>query len=159
MVAVIVFRFSGIEDMIGKGQAFLQSFNDDATPYAETWPILRDKGPTALQERLKMKTNALRQPETWQICAGAQSAWWFRIRVTRVLWVALGFTVADIAACFVALPFTPRIACSSVVTLVVLCSTVGLGVICLGLYVWLIGVMMQRHLACSPLRSGRHSIT
>jgi hypothetical protein len=42
MVAVIVFRFSGIEDMIGKGQAFLQSFNDDATPYAETWPILRD---------------------------------------------------------------------------------------------------------------------
>ncbi len=42
MVAVIVFRFSGIEDMIGKGQAFLQSFNDDATPCAETWPILRD---------------------------------------------------------------------------------------------------------------------
>lgn len=99
------------------------------------WPILRDKGPAALRDRLRVKGELLRLPETWKTCIGAQSAWAFRVKVTRVLYTTLGFTVIDMAACFVALPLTPQIACSGYTGGGVLSFTVGLGTICLSLYV------------------------
>ena len=67
-----------------------------------------------------------------------------RYRATRALYTALGFTVLEIALCFVALSITPRIACSHRATVIILTLAVGLGIICLLLYLRLILVMVGR---------------
>jgi len=51
--------------------------------------------------------------------------------------------VITIALCFIALPFTPRLAASQSV-LCFLAIAVGLGVVCLLLYVWLIVATVRR---------------
>ena len=51
-----------------------------------------------------------------------------RYRATRALYTALGFTVLEIALCFVALSITPRIACSHRATVIILTLAVGLGI-------------------------------
>ncbi len=51
--------------------------------------------------------------------------------------------VVDIAACFIGLPFTPRLA-SSPWAPCLLVFTVGLGIVCLLLYVWLIVAIVRK---------------
>jgi len=140
LVAVVLFRLQGIEDLIGRGQALLQR---RPTPYAESWPILLDQGWQALAEFMKSRGDPLQEVEL-SACKGAHSAWRFRSRAVLVLYLALGFTVVDIALCFTSIPVAPLIASSRCATWGVLLLAVGLGTVCLALYVWLIAVMVGR---------------
>ena|SRR5215471_7596324 len=57
------------------------------------------------------------------------------------LYTALGFSVADVTLCFIALPFTPQLACSRWAAFI-LGIIVALGITCLALYVRLIYAMV-----------------
>jgi hypothetical protein len=70
----------------------------------------------------------------------ADQAW---SRITLRLFLALTASVITIAVCFVALPFTPRLAASQSAPCV-LAIAVGLGIVCLLLYVWLIVATVRR---------------
>jgi uncharacterized membrane protein len=60
------------------------------------------------------------------------------------LYPALGVTVLTIALCFVALPFTPSLVCRPWPAWSTVGFAVGLGIVCLLLYVWLIAAMVRR---------------
>ena len=78
-----------------------------------------------------------------QACETATTAYNTWGRINPRLYAALGASVVDIAACFIALPFTPSLA-SGPWASCLLALTVGLGIICLLLYVWLIAAMVRR---------------
>jgi len=143
LVAFTLFRLPGIEEVIGRGQALLRQHR--AVPYNVSWPIVRDQGWEAFAKSMTKEEDFLTgNAEAQQILHGAQYAWRYRSRVTSALYLALGFTVADIAICFVALPITRHIACSRSATVIVLSFAVGLGIICLLLYVRLITAIVGR---------------
>ena len=64
-------------------------------------------------------------------------------RINRRLYITLGATVTDLSLCVIALPFTLQIA-NHQAALVVRAKPVLLGIICLGLYVWLIAAIVRR---------------
>jgi lipopolysaccharide export LptBFGC system permease protein LptF len=64
-------------------------------------------------------------------------------RINLRLYATLATTVVAIGLCFIALPFTPKLAVSSWAPRILILS-VGLGIVCLLLYVWLIYAMVKR---------------
>ncbi len=69
LVAIVLFRLQRLEDLISKGQALLQS---KSTPYAESWPILRDQGWAAVSDFMTSKgDDPLRERGARQISEGA----------------------------------------------------------------------------------------
>ena len=138
LVAFVLLRLSRLEDGITQARADLQS---RYTVWQTLWDTLLADGLEGLD---KMASPRIEQPHLRALYHEASVAWRIRPEVIRRLKVALGFTVADIILCFVALPFTPWIACSPWASRAILSLTVGLGIISLGLYVWLIAAMVKR---------------
>jgi hypothetical protein len=138
LVAFVLLRLSRLDDAITQGRAELQSRYGD---WAKLWEALRTGGLEGLRRINGLRTD---QARLMALYHEASIAWRTRPHIVHRLYVALGFTVADISLCFAALPFTPRIACSPRATGVVLFLTVTLGIVCLGLYVWLIAAMVKR---------------
>jgi hypothetical protein len=116
-------------------------------PATLAWPVLRAGGFEALVEYLETKLNWSNVGNHAPLRTASERAYiayrdWGRIN--RRLYVTLAATVTDMALCFIALPFTTRLACSAVGTWTVLIVAVGLGLTCFGLYVLLIAAMVAR---------------
>jgi len=138
LVAFVLFRLRDLDKKIDLGNERLRALGE---PYLEARITLRKHGMAALKKLLEGKVTF--HPEAEEDCRVAYGASKTRTTVTRLLYVSLLMTALDIAACFVALPATSALICSgwalrSIVTLV------GLGIICLLLYVWLIVAMVKR---------------
>jgi hypothetical protein len=144
MVAFVLFRLAGIEEVIGVGLEPLKA-RERKVPYSETAPILKKQGWEALRKLLiesgdELATDTLAP----RILAAAHLAWTFRARTAFWLKLSLGFSILDIALCFAALPFTPRIVCSPLATGAILTLAVGLGIASLVLYWRLIWTILGR---------------
>lgn len=142
LVAVVLFKLAALSKAIEEGKDFLLERHADA---ARSWPILRDSGFEALAHYLETERSYgdIRPDFTWRVCEAAHTAYKDWGLIKGRLYAGLGSSVADIGICFVALPFTPQIA-SSKWAPYLLALTVGLGIVCLLLYVWLIVAMVRR---------------
>src|SRR5262249_49347240 len=127
-----------LDDAITQGLADLQSHYTDWEPL---WNILKVKGPEGLD---KTRHPRLAYPHTRALYHKASSAWRERPQIVQRLYVALGVTVADIALCFIALPFTHHLARSRGLGWTVLGVAVVLGLTSLGFYVRLIVASVTR---------------
>jgi hypothetical protein len=138
LVAFVLLQLSRIEDAIIQGRADLQS---RYTAWEKMWDTLRVDGLAGLD---KVSSGRIDQPRLRAAYHEAHIGWRIRPQIIRRLQVALGFTITDIALCFVALPFTPHIARSPWIAWTILGLAVLLGLISLGLYIWLIAAMVKR---------------
>ena len=142
LVAFVVVRLGRLDDIIGHGEATLRS---KGGPTDEALRILLDQGPEAMDVFYKEKTsNTLKVGGGWEAYTPAYQAGRDRPIIKQRLYVALGFTVAAIVVCFIALPLTPWITCSRLAIGSTVFMAVGLGLLNLGLYVWLIRAIVGR---------------
>jgi len=142
LVAVVVFRLAALDKTLDAGRDVLRGL--PGIPYEETWPVLRDRGYPALEALLASPPFNVHIGSTGgRECANAHDAYKTWGRITWRLAAALVATAITIALCFVALPYTPSVA-SSGNACRVLIPAVALGIICLGLYGWLIAAMVRR---------------
>jgi len=134
LVAFVLFKLADLDRAIQHAQFELQGRFDE---WVEIWEGLRVGGLKEFE-----KGHGERQPRIRAAYHEGHLAWQLRPRILRVLAYALVGSVVDIAACFAALPGAPKLAGSECAALV-LWGTVGLGIICLALYVWLIFIIVQ----------------
>lgn len=119
LVAVILFRLGDINNRISMGEGL-------------GFPHLRSlRDPVKREEKSAAYGSALEQVEAAWVVRG------------RLRWAVI-FSLIDVAFCFGALPFTPRIACSWGATVVVLGTAAGLGIWCVALYGRLIAALVWR---------------
>ena len=138
LVAFVLFRLNDLDKKIDLGNERLRALGK---PYLEARETLAKHGIVALKKFLEGKVTF--HPEAEEDCRVAYGASRTRTMVTRLLYVSLVMTGLDIAACFVALPATPALIDSGW-TLWSIVALVGLGIICLLLYIWLIVSMVKR---------------
>jgi hypothetical protein len=138
LVAFVLFRLTELDRAIQQAQSDLQM---RLTDWPKWWEELRVNGPEVLKEGVPSLPV---EPFVWAIYRAGHSAWQTRPKIICRLYVALGFTVLDVGVCFIALPFTPWITASKSWSITILALTVWLGVVSLGLYVWLILAMVKR---------------
>jgi len=144
MVAFVLFRLGGIEEVIGVGLNVLKARERKAL-YAETAPILKKQGWEALRKLLVERDDELAgDTDAPRIFRAAHVAWRFRAQTAFWLKLSLGSSILAIALCFAALPFTPRIVSSPLATGAVLTLAVGLGIASLVLYWRLIWTILRR---------------
>lgn len=144
LVAVVLFRLSALKQTIDESREVFAMRNIDVSL---GWPILLAQGLEPFLTHLETTQSVGKVGPSTEIARAAVSAHrayrdWGRIN--QRLYVTLSATVTDMGLCFIALPFTPRIACSQSATWAVLGTAIGLGITCLGLYVWLIAAMVRR---------------
>ena len=144
LLAVVLFKLTGLKKIIDTAKETLASYSIEP---ARHWPLLRDHGFEGLMDRVESEPGNQGKRQNHHLRRDSQAAHaayqdWGRIN-TR-LYAALGFTVADIAGCFVGLSVVPRISASHCTTELVMFSAVILGIVCLLLYVWLITAMVRR---------------
>lgn len=144
LVAVVLFRLSALKQTIDKSREVFALRNIDVSL---GWPILLAQGLEPFLTHLettqgvgKVGPNA----EIGRAAVSAHRAYRDWGRINQRLYVTLFATVTNMGLCFIALPFTPRIACSQFATWAVLVAAIGLGITCLLLYVWLIAAMVRR---------------
>src|SRR6266851_2250148 len=142
LVAAVLFRLSSLSKERELAADILRNNGIDPDIYL---PMARDRGYEAMAARVQevsglviTQTDFLRRA-----CAAATAAYKTWDRINLRLFTALGATAGDIAACLVALPYTPSLVGSGWSTPVIW-TTVGLSIICLLLYVWLIVAMVRR---------------
>ena len=143
LVAVVLFRLSSLAKEQEVAADILHEHAIDADVYL---PIARKQGYDAMvKEALRIGgLNVAPIQRVQRACAAATAAYHAWGRINLRLYSALTATVVDIAFCFVALPFAPNIACSPWATWSTLALAIGLGIVCLLLYVWLIAAMVER---------------
>jgi lipopolysaccharide export LptBFGC system permease protein LptF len=143
LVAVVLFKLAMLRQIIAQSTG---TFDVRSIDMWQGWPILRDQGPQAFLAHLEQvqhfsgvgpNSDVGRNAEA---AHGAHQDWG---RINGRLYVTLSASVFTIALCFIALPFTPRLAASQSV-LCFVAIAVGLRVVCLLLYVWLIVAMVRR---------------
>jgi len=129
LVAIVLFNFTRIDDALNTRDSF---------PHAK---ILRERGMRGLQAWLKGNGIPFNDE------ARFRATRYFNAYLARPrLFKALGFTLWDVGFCFVALPFTRAIACSQILSVVVLSSASGLAIICLFFYWKLVSSLVERRL-------------
>jgi hypothetical protein len=143
LVTVVVFRLAMLRTLIEAAKDSLRSYSVDPSIY---WPSVRDFGYEAMADQAQKDGGYIlhHSRDLRRACDAAVKAYHEWGRINPRLYAALGFTVADIALCFIALPLTPRITCSQSATRAILLAAIGLGITCLGLYVRLIAAMVRR---------------
>jgi hypothetical protein len=144
LVAVVLFRLATLKGESEAARTFLQQRGINMH---RGWPVLRDTGPEAFAAHVEgeQRYGDMRPDhDLWRSAVVAHGAYAQWGRINRGLIVTLTATVTDMALCFIALPFVPRIVWWGPATGAVLIVTVGLGIICLGLYVRLIAAMVRR---------------
>jgi hypothetical protein len=142
LVAVVLFKLAALGRVIDEGKDELARNSIDATL---AWPHLRSGGLDALAAHVKkvLHFDVRERPHVRRAAETAYAADQAWQAINTRLYLTVAATAVDIAMCFLALPFTPHIACSGW-TGAVLAIVVGLGVVCLLLYVWLIVAMVRR---------------
>ncbi|MGH7485119.1 MAG: hypothetical protein ACREMY_05860 [bacterium] len=143
LVAVVLFKLSSLSKEQEVAAEILHEHGVDADVYL---PIARKRGYDAMVAEALTRGGLNIAPiqRVRRACAAATAAYKTWGRINLPLYIALGFTVLDIALCFIALPYVPNLARSQCGACVILALAVGLGIICLGLYVWLIVSMVKR---------------
>ena len=137
LVAFVLFRLNDLDKKIDLGNERLRALGE---PYLKAREKLRD-GIVALKTFLEGKVTF--HPEAEEDCRAAYAASKTRTTIIWLLYVSVLMTALDIAACFVALPATPALIGSGW-TLWSIVALLGLGIICLLLYVCLIVAMVKR---------------
>ena len=142
LVAVVLFRLGALGGSIERAKATLRAYSVEPTKY---WPVLRDHGYEVMADQVLSQTNSEQHQnqDLRRDCDAAVAAYKDWGRINRRLYTVLGFTVVNIAACLAALPYTPSLVGCGCATHVIW-TTVGLSIICLLLYVWLITAMVRR---------------
>jgi hypothetical protein len=142
LVAAVLFKLSSLSREQELAADTLRSNSIDPDFYL---PIARKQGFDAMTEEIRTRTGWIFSGHEGvrRACAAATAAYKIWGRINLRLYTALAATVAAIGLCFVALPFTPQLAASRLASCVLVLA-VGLGVVCLGLYVWLIAAMVRR---------------
>ena len=142
LVAAVLFRLSSLSKERELAADILRNNSIDPDIYL---PMARDRGYEAMAARVQEVSGLVITQIDFlrRACAAATAAYKTWDRINLRLFTALGATVGDIAACLVALPYTPSLAGSGWATPVIW-TTVGLSIICLLLYVWLIVAMVRR---------------
>ena len=141
LVAAVLFKLSALARERELVAELFDTRGIDADVYL---PMARAQGYDAMAARaLEAGFNIAQNQQLRRACAAATAAdkTWGRINLR--LYLTLAASVITIALCFIALPFTPRLAASQSV-LCFLAIAVGLGVVCLLLYVWLIVATVRR---------------
>ena len=143
LVAVVLFKLSSLAKSIETAKERLD--NAGVAPF-KYWPVLRDHGVETLLKQVQDEMGyTLGRKVPFRLgCEAGTAAYRDWGKIKNRLYTALGFTVVDIAFCFAALPFTPRLISSPFATQTTLVLAVGLGIACLILYVWLIAAMVER---------------
>lgn len=146
-VAFVVFWLSNVDSDIRQGKSLLSTRFDPAD-LNEALTTLCERGPQALDDFFRRTWKAPAHEEVFdrgdrEICAATHAAYQKRPRVTSRLYTALGCSSLTIALCFAALPFTPALSCYHRAAAVVLFAAVGLGLVCLVLYVRLILALVR----------------
>jgi hypothetical protein len=142
LVAAVLFKLSSLSKEQELAADSLRKYSIDPDIYL---PMARDRGYEEVAASVEAASgwiitqNALLR----RACKAATAAYNAWGRVNLRLYAALGATVVDIASCLVALPYTAKlVACGWAAH--VIWTTVGLSLICLLLYVWLIVAMVRR---------------
>lgn len=138
LVAFVLFKLSGLDGAMHLAQYELQG--QYGSDWRKLWDALCAGGLEGLEKEAQAHVDHPRLRAAYQ---AGRIAFRMRPRITRRLYVALGFSVADIALCFILLPFAPALKCHPHLVALVLTLTVGLGIVCLLLYVWLIAAMVE----------------
>jgi hypothetical protein len=122
------------------------TLRSQSLPPAVYWQVVRNSGFDAMVVEAEKSTgwHLHQNVDLRQVCEAALAAYRDWSRINWRLYFTLAATVTDMALCFIALPFTPRIACSQSETWTVLSAAIVLGITCLLLYVWLIVAMVRR---------------
>jgi hypothetical protein len=142
LVAVVLFKLSALAKEHEASADILNQHSVDADVYL---PMARTHGYDAMAARVQevMGWAITHRQQLRRACAAATAAFNTWGRINSRPYAALGTSVVDIAACFIGLPFTPRLA-SSPWAPCLLVFTVGLGIVCLLLYVWLIVAIVRK---------------
>jgi hypothetical protein len=132
LVAVVLFRLGARRTLIDAAKDTLRSQSVAPSVY---WPVMRDSGYDAMAKEVEKNTawHLHQNVDLRRVCEAAVAAYREWGRISPRLYAALGFTVGDIALCFIALPLTPHVACSQSAAWAVLLAAIGLGITCLGL--------------------------
>ena len=142
LVAAVLFKLSSLAKERELAAEILDQHSIDADVYL---PMARAQGFDAMAARVQEVSgwSIAQNQQLRRACAVATSTYdtWGRINLR--LYSALGTTVVAISACLIALPYTPRFVGCGWATYVIW-ATVGLSIICLLLYVWLIAAMVKR---------------
>jgi hypothetical protein len=139
LVAFVLFRMADLDRALVAGRITLRG---QEAYYPQTWKMLAEEGPEAVKKFFVGKAT-LTVPDLEAIEA-AHRAMLTRRALSPLLRGTVLFTASDIALCFFALPFAPRIAYSRAATWVILSLAIVLGIICLLLFVSLIYVVVNR---------------
>lgn len=135
LVAFTVFRLAKLDETIRTGKTELTRYSD----WPRRWEALRVGGLKGLEDDLGTRVD-LPQRTVYHEAFVAVGQ---RPRMLRALGWALTATVSDIALCFIALPLTPLMASqSALVRGAAVSIPVAGGIICLGLYWWLVQTML-----------------
>jgi hypothetical protein len=145
LVAFVLFRMADLDRALVAGRIPLRR---NEAYYPMTWEMLAREGPEAVRKFLADKATVT-IPDL-EALEAAYRAMLTRSTLSPLLRGTVHITASDIALCFVALPFAPRIACSRAATWGILGLAIGLGIICLLLYVSLILVVVNRTVPDMP---------
>jgi hypothetical protein len=142
LVAAVLFKLSSLSREHEIAADTLRTNSIDPDFYL---PIARKQGYDAMTEEIRSRTALIFSAHEGvrRACAAATAAYKTWGRINLRLYAAIGATVGDIAACLVALPYTPSLVACRWATHVIW-TTVGLSISCLLLYVWLIVAMVRR---------------
>jgi hypothetical protein len=143
LVAVVLFKLAALGRVIDDGKDEMDRRNVNTT---QAWPILLSQGFEAMAvhlETVQHMTNIRHHGPLRQATEKARAAYRAWGSINGWLYLTIVATVVDLALCFAALPFTPKVSASGHGWLV-LCPAVGLGVLCVGLYAGLVVTMVRR---------------
>jgi hypothetical protein len=142
LVAAVLFKLSSLSREQELAADTLRSNNIDPDFYL---PIARKQGYDAMAEQVHTRTGWIISGHEGvrRACAAATAAYETWGSINLRLYAALATTVVATGVCFITLPFTPKLAASPWAPRILILS-VGLGIVCLLLYVWLIYAMVKR---------------
>ena len=142
LVAVVLFKLAALAKERELGANIFDENSVDSDVYL---PMARTQAYEAMSARVREATGWIvdqnqRMRRAVTTASAAYETWG---QINQRLYITLAASVITIAVCFVALPFTPRLAASALAPCFLVVA-VGLGVLCLLLYVWLIVAMVSR---------------
>jgi hypothetical protein len=137
LVAFVVLKLSALDGAIGNALYEIQSRH---VAWDTIWAAL---GKSGMEGMDKATGDAIRDQRLRSIYSGAEAAMRTRAPIVTALSWAVAASVIDIALCFVALPLTPKLLECPPWASRAVWGAVGLGIVCLLLYSWLIFTVIR----------------
>ncbi len=137
-VAFVAFRLPALDQTVQRGLTILRHFGGEQDFDRLRRLLLDGEGEPAVTrefERIGRGGFSYDDQVAW---AEARAAYRARPGILKLLWPALAFTVGDVVLCLLALAWVPVLVKQPVVATRVLVAAIGLAVLSLLNYVWLI---------------------